>query len=142
MLRAEGPAGELRGFLVFTVGWHGDKKHLVPQVDWLIAPGDSATFAALIGVAARAGAAEEKTELLAWSPPNHRHTADLQALGFETQDSRFNLCIRIFTDTFDVSFDGFGAHGQTFVEVFEEVAAKLPIGWWLGQGTIYPDVIE
>ena len=32
--------------------------------------------------------------------------------------------------------------GRTFIEVFEEEAAKLPHIHWLGQGTIYPDVIE
>ena len=32
--------------------------------------------------------------------------------------------------------------GRTFVEVFEEESNKLPKVKWLGQGTIYPDVIE
>jgi GMP synthase (glutamine-hydrolysing) len=32
--------------------------------------------------------------------------------------------------------------GRAFIEVFEEEAAKLPHIHWLGQGTIYPDVIE
>ncbi len=32
--------------------------------------------------------------------------------------------------------------GNTFVEVFEEEAAKLKQAVWLAQGTIYPDVIE
>ena len=32
--------------------------------------------------------------------------------------------------------------GQLFIEVFEEQAAALPDCQWLGQGTIYPDVIE
>ena len=32
--------------------------------------------------------------------------------------------------------------GRTFVEVFEEESKKLPKVKWLGQGTIYPDVIE
>jgi len=32
--------------------------------------------------------------------------------------------------------------GQQFIEVFEEEAAKLEQIAWLGQGTIYPDVIE
>ncbi|MGH8426552.1 MAG: glutamine-hydrolyzing GMP synthase [Gammaproteobacteria bacterium] len=32
--------------------------------------------------------------------------------------------------------------GRSFIEVFEEEAAKLPAAEWLGQGTIYPDVIE
>jgi GMP synthase (glutamine-hydrolysing) len=32
--------------------------------------------------------------------------------------------------------------GRLFVEVFEEVSAKLPGIRWLAQGTIYPDVIE
>ena len=32
--------------------------------------------------------------------------------------------------------------GNTFIEVFEEEADKLPEVRWLAQGTIYPDVIE
>ncbi len=32
--------------------------------------------------------------------------------------------------------------GNTFIEVFEGEAAKLPKVTWLAQGTIYPDVIE
>lgn len=32
--------------------------------------------------------------------------------------------------------------GRTFIEVFEEEAAKVDEIEWLGQGTIYPDVIE
>ncbi|MFP4601656.1 MAG: glutamine-hydrolyzing GMP synthase [Halochromatium sp.] len=32
--------------------------------------------------------------------------------------------------------------GNTFIEVFEAEAAKLPGVQWLAQGTIYPDVIE
>jgi len=32
--------------------------------------------------------------------------------------------------------------GNTFIEVFDEEAAKLPNVRWLAQGTIYPDVIE
>ncbi|MFZ2897851.1 MAG: glutamine-hydrolyzing GMP synthase [Saprospiraceae bacterium] len=34
------------------------------------------------------------------------------------------------------------AIGRTFIEVFEREAKKLPAIEWLGQGTIYPDVIE
>jgi GMP synthase (glutamine-hydrolysing) len=32
--------------------------------------------------------------------------------------------------------------GNLFIEIFEEEAAKLKSAKWLGQGTIYPDVIE
>ena len=32
--------------------------------------------------------------------------------------------------------------GRTFIDVFEDESAKLPAAAWLGQGTIYPDVIE
>lgn len=32
--------------------------------------------------------------------------------------------------------------GKTFIEVFDEEAARLPDVQWLAQGTIYPDVIE
>lgn len=34
------------------------------------------------------------------------------------------------------------AIGRTFIEVFEKVAKEIPGIKWLGQGTIYPDVIE
>jgi GMP synthase (glutamine-hydrolysing) len=34
------------------------------------------------------------------------------------------------------------AIGKTFIEVFEKEANALPSVGWLGQGTIYPDVIE
>ena len=32
--------------------------------------------------------------------------------------------------------------GKTFIDVFEHEAKELPEVKWLGQGTIYPDVIE
>ena len=32
--------------------------------------------------------------------------------------------------------------GRDFIEVFEAEAKKLPQARWLGQGTIYPDIIE
>lgn len=32
--------------------------------------------------------------------------------------------------------------GKTFIDVFEEVSEQFPDVQWLGQGTIYPDVIE
>lgn len=32
--------------------------------------------------------------------------------------------------------------GKTFIDVFEEVSEQFPDVKWLGQGTIYPDVIE
>jgi GMP synthase (glutamine-hydrolysing) len=32
--------------------------------------------------------------------------------------------------------------GNTFIDVFDQEAGKLPSVRWLGQGTIYPDVIE
>lgn len=34
------------------------------------------------------------------------------------------------------------AIGKTFIDIFEEEAAKIEDAKWLGQGTIYPDVIE
>ena len=34
------------------------------------------------------------------------------------------------------------AVGRTFIDVFEREAARIPDAAWLGQGTIYPDVIE
>src|SRR5690625_7683302 len=32
--------------------------------------------------------------------------------------------------------------GRVFIDVFEQEAKKIPDAKWLGQGTIYPDVIE
>jgi len=34
------------------------------------------------------------------------------------------------------------AIGKTFIEVFDDAAHQIPDARWLGQGTIYPDVIE
>ena len=99
LLRAEGRDGKLRGFLVHGLSWHAFRKELVPLVDWVIAPGDRATWRALLGAAARAGAAHpapKLTHLLAWTAPAQPHFADLAALGFMPRDSIFNLCIRRF----------------------------------------------
>lgn len=99
LLRAHGPRGELRGFLVHGLSWHGFRKEIVPIVDFVIAPGDLAAWRALLRDAARAGAAfagARLSTLLAWAPPDHRHFADLAALGFASRDSIFNLCIRRF----------------------------------------------
>jgi hypothetical protein len=105
LLRAESATGALRGFLVFSLGWHGFRKEIAPIVDFLVAPGDLATWRALLGAAARAAARfSERTleTLLAWAPPPHRHAEDLRSLGFTAAPSRFNLCIRIFTESFDL----------------------------------------
>lgn len=102
LLRAESAGGAPRGFLVHGLSWHGFRKDIVPIVDWVIAPGDLATWRALLGDAARA--AERRsgpplTELLAWAPPFHGHARDLESLGFTGRDSIFNLCIRRFPDS-------------------------------------------
>ncbi len=102
LLRAQGPDGALRGFMVHGFSWHGFRKDLVPVVDFLVAPGDRATWRALLADAARAaqrwrGVALKS--LLAWAPPDHGHFADLAALGFASRPSIFNLCIRRFADS-------------------------------------------
>ena len=102
ILRAEGPGGELRGYLVYTLGWHGDRKDIVPLVDYMIDPADQATWQALLGVAARDGLSLGLREFLTWSPPGHATDGYFERLGFREADSRFNLCIRIFVDTFTV----------------------------------------
>ncbi|MBL8841520.1 MAG: GNAT family N-acetyltransferase [Planctomycetes bacterium] len=102
LLRAQGASGELRGFLVHGFGWHGFRKEIVPIVDFLVAPGDRATWKALLADVARAAQRERGTPLktlLAWTPPHHPHFADLAALGFKSQPSIFNLCIRRFADS-------------------------------------------
>jgi hypothetical protein len=116
LLRAESSSGRLKGFLVHGLGWHGFRKEIAPIVDFLVAPGDLATWQALLGHAARSAAAQEIARsaathpapkldtLLAWAPPSHAHARDLAALGFRTSPSIFNLCIRIFTDTFDLEY--------------------------------------
>jgi len=99
LLRAEGPDGRLRGFLVHGLSWHGFRKEIVPVVDWLIAPGDRATWRALLGAAARHALAHRETKLtsfLTWATPTSPAFADLAALGFTSRDSIFNLCIRRF----------------------------------------------
>jgi hypothetical protein len=111
LLRAESASGKLRGFLVHGLGWHGFRREIAPIVDFLVAPGDATTWRALLGDAARAAdaagavaGAPRLDTLLAWAPPPHRHWRDLTALGFRPEPSRFNLCIRIFTDSFDLEF--------------------------------------
>jgi hypothetical protein len=99
LLRAEGADGRLRGFLVHGFSWHGFRKEIVPVVDWLIAPGDRATWRALLGAAARSATKWSGTKLtsfLAWATPSSPAFADLATLGFTSRDSIFNLCIRRF----------------------------------------------
>jgi hypothetical protein len=115
LLRAESASGRLRGYLVHGLGWHGFRKEIAPIVDFLVAPGDLATWQALLGHAARSAAAHlarsaaahaapRLDTLLAWAPPSHPHARDLERLGFQSSPSIFNLCIRIFTDTFDLDY--------------------------------------
>ncbi len=101
LLRAESASGELRGFLVHGLSWHAFRKEIVPIVDWVIAPGDRATWRALLGdaahAAARASAAASSPKLttfLTWAPPPNPHRADLESIGFQTRGSIFNYCIR------------------------------------------------
>ncbi len=99
LLRAQSASGELRGFLVHGFGWHGFRKEIVPIVDFLVAPGDRATWRALLADVARAAQRQRGKplkSLLTWAPPDHPHFADLAALGFRSQPSIFNLCIRRF----------------------------------------------
>ncbi len=106
ILRAESANGELRGFLVYTLSWHGNHKDIVPLVDWMIEPGDDETWKALLAaVAADARDASLSTPLntlVAWAPPLHADADTLGRLHFQRLDSPFNLCIMIFTDSFHV----------------------------------------
>ena len=102
LLRAEGSDGSLRGMMVATLGWHGDRQDIAPMVDWLVPEGDLATWRALLGELGRRGREAGLEFLLAWAPPWHGHAHDLQSLGFQQTESRFNLCIRVFSDEFTV----------------------------------------
>ena len=104
LVRAEGPTGELRGFLVYTLGWHGDRKDIVPLVDFLVEPGDDAAWNALLGQAAREGLATGLNEFLTWTPPGHPYDQRFDDMGFTTEGSRFNLCIRIFCESFGLEY--------------------------------------
>jgi len=102
LLRAESAGGALRGFLVHGLSWHGFRKEIAPAVDFVIEPGDLATWRALLAEAARAAqrhASPPLTHLLAWAPPSHGHFADLEQLGFASRETIFNLCIRRFPDS-------------------------------------------
>jgi len=104
LLRAESASGRLRGFLVHGYSWHGFRKDIAPVVDFVIAPGDLATWRALLGDVARAAqrhATPKLATLLTWAPPfpGPSHFADLEKLGFQSADTFFNLCIRRFPDS-------------------------------------------
>ena len=102
---AESASGEPLGWLITTLGWHGDRKNLVPLVDWSVAEGDLETWRALLrAAAADAGGRTDLDTFLAWAPPWHHHWAELQGLGFEAAESRFNLCIRVFHPCLSVPY--------------------------------------
>ncbi|MFY0686092.1 MAG: glutamine-hydrolyzing GMP synthase [Cyclobacteriaceae bacterium] len=61
----------------------------------------------------------------------------LNVLGVDSKD-KFYTALEGLTDPEDKR----KAIGRTFIEVFDEEAHKIEDVKWLGQGTIYPDVIE
>jgi hypothetical protein len=108
LLRAQTTSGRLRGFLVHGFSWHGFRKDFAPVVDWVVAPGDLATWRALLGDAARAAQrfsvpnrpdTPKLADLVAWATPSHPHFRDLADLGFTSAPTIFNLCIRRFPDS-------------------------------------------
>ena len=67
---------------------------------------------------------------------NYRNM-DLDITGVDASEE-FYLALRGLTDP-ELKRK---AVGKTFIEVFESALKKCPSARWLGQGTIYPDVIE
>jgi GMP synthase (glutamine-hydrolysing) len=65
------------------------------------------------------------------------HHMDLDITGVDASDD-FYHSLKGLTDPEQKR----KAVGKTFIDVFESVLKKFPAARWLGQGTIYPDVIE
>ena len=94
--------GQLVGALVFSLGWFGHP--IVPLMDWI---GPAADTAAQAGLLARVGEitlAEGGRRLETWVTPNMAQAASLEALGFEAEDSLFNLCIMVYARDFDLDW--------------------------------------
>ncbi len=98
--------GELVGAVVYRLGWMG--QHVVPLVDWFGPGDDEGLLAALLGgvgdVVLEAGG--EGFPLQTWATPAMAHLGTLSRLGFESQDSPFNLCIMTFGDGLDPEWAG------------------------------------
>lgn len=93
---------ELVGVLIYRLGWMGQP--IVPLVDWIGPGDDSAALAGLTAAAGRLCREAGGRRLETWLTPAARQHAALSALGFGTEDTRFNLCIMTFGSGFDLAW--------------------------------------
>lgn len=94
--------GELVGGLVFRLGWMGQP--VVPLVDWIGRGGDRAAVAGLLAAVARITLEAGGSRLETWVTPNMPLAPTLSALGMTSEPTPFNLCIMVFSETFDLDW--------------------------------------
>ena len=93
---------ELVGGLVFRLGWMGQP--IVPLVDWIGRGGDRAAVAGLLAAVARITLDAGGSRLETWVTPNMPLAPTLAALGLVPEPTPFNLCIMVFSETFDLDW--------------------------------------
>jgi hypothetical protein len=79
-------------------------KPVVPVVDWVGRGGDLEAVAGLLARAGEVGLEAGGKTLETWVTPPMPHRATLQALGFKESDSRFNLCIMVYSPDLDLEW--------------------------------------
>lgn len=94
--------GELVGALIYRLGWFGQP--IVPLVDWIGRGGDVAATAALLAEVSRITVEAGGSRLETWTTPNMARNASLLDLGLAQEASPFNLCIMVFSATFDLDW--------------------------------------
>lgn len=94
--------GELVGGCVFRRGWMDQP--IVPIVEWFGRGGDRSAVAGLLATIARKAQGLGGRRLETWVTPSMTIQSSLRALGLVEEPTPFNLCIMVFSPSFDLEW--------------------------------------